>query len=344
MKARAVKRASKKADQIHAEIYGDPNAPTDPDVILDGLGEPAVPTEPPVEPPIDEPPAEPSLTVVPEPPVELPPDPDIVDPAEPVDTELLEKAEHKYSVLQGMHRKMLDENNDLRARLAALEAAPVAPVESSPLTTGNLTSGDVEDYGSDLIDMVKRAAHDEISPELAKLRDENERLRTQMTGVTSNIDAKAKGDVFGTLVKAVPNWEQINESEDFLFWLAQQDTFSGTRRHDLLTQAFGENDSARVISFFNAFLNENMTVTPPEPAATPVAPVQPKVDLMSMAAPGRAPSAGQPSNQADTRVYSRAEIQAHYTAVQTGKFSGSAADKKRIEQAFVTAANEGRVT
>lgn len=357
--ARAVKRAAKRAETIHAEIYGQPaGSDADPDTILDGLnndGTPGTPNTPPVE-PVEPPaePAEPALTVVPneddpitpaEPVDPVVPDEPVDPPAEPAATDLLTKAEHKYSVLQGMHRKMLDENNDLRSRLGALEAAPIAPIEPSPLPPGSsVTAEDVEDYGSDLIDMVKRAAHEEISPQLAKLEAENAQLRNQLTGVTSNIDARAKGDVYGTLATEVANWEQINNSDEFLFWLAQQDPFSGERRHDLLTQAFKTNDSARVVTFFKAFLSEDTAVTPPQPAAaTPAAPVQPKVDLVSMAAPGRAQAAGQPSNQADTRTYTRAEIQAHYKSVQLGKFTGTQADKTRIEKDFVTAANEGRV-
>ena len=355
--ARAVKKAAKKAEDIHAEVYGKPTDGTsDPDAILDDLNvEPGAPDPgaPPAEPAE---PTEPALSVVPDP---APPVDASAEPAEPVPgadtppvdppaapdaTELLDKAEHKYSVLQGMHRKLLDENNDLRGRLDVLEAAPAAPIEPSPLaTSAHITDDDVEDYGSDLIGMVKRAAHEELSPAMAKLTEENQALRDQIAGVTTSIDTRAKGDVYGTLAKEVTDWEAINNSDEFLFWLAQRDPFSGERRHDLLTQAFQKNDSARVVNFFNAYLNENMTVAPPTPAADTPAPVTPKVDLVSMAAPGRAQAGGPPSNQADTRTYTRAEIAAHYKLVQTGKFPGTDAEKVRIEKAFVQAANEGRV-
>jgi len=367
MKARAVKKAAREAEKLHAQMYGGGN----PDEILDGLDDTPVPGDTPVAAsvdatPGDTSPAEPVPDDVPksdDTPVEASATGAASEPVskEPVSdtpagegTDLtheqeLEKAQHKYSVLQGMHRKMLDENNDLRARIHALEetasAAP-APSPVAPDTTPShlITEDDVEDYGADLIGMVKRAAQEAVSPELAKLQTENEQLRNQISGVTTTISTRAKEDIYSTLATQVPNWQEINKSEDYLFWLAQRDPFSGERRHDLLTQAFEANDSARVINFFKAFLNEDMTVTPPKPAAddTP-APVAPKIDLVSMAAPGRAQAPGKPNNQTDTRVYSRAEISAHYKAVQTGKFGGTDADKNRIEKAFIKAANEGRV-
>lgn len=365
MKARAVKRNAKLAEKIHAEVYGPP--PTeDPDAILDDLtgGTGDTPGDVGDAAPAEQGAEAPALAVVPDPAApdgavtdaatpDAPVDPDAPAPdAEvtatgeaPGASELLEKAEHKYSVLQGMHRKLLDDNNELRARLDTLEAAPVAPLEPSPLGGDPLlTSEDVESYGSDLIGMVKRAAAEELSPELKKLRTENEQLRNQISGVTTTINTSAKEGVYSTLDTQVPNWEATNNSEEFIFWLAQKDPFSGTRRHDLLTQAFSNNDSARVINFFNAYLNENTAVQPPQPAAGNSAPVQAKVDLVSMAAPGRAQSGATPSNQADERRYSKAEIADFYKTVQLGKFKGTDADKKRIEKSYINAANAGRVT
>lgn len=349
MKARAVQKAAKKADQLHAQIYGNKDAaPVDnPDDILDELN---AEVDAPVKEMVNESGTENDAPVVTSSddaatddstPTEGAAEP-VQEPVETIEQQLA-KSEHRYKVLQGMHRKLLEDNNQLRARVETLEATPpkiqVSPLESSEAL---ITDSDVDDYGTDLIEFVKRAAKAEISPQLAKLEQENEQLRNQITGVTTTIDSRAKDDVYGTLGKNVPGWEQINQSEDFLFWLAQKDAFSGQRRHDLLTQAFKNNDSARVVAFFNAFLSEDMTVTPPMPAA-PSAPVVPKVDLRSMVAPGRAQSAGQPNNQTESRLYSRDEISAHYKAVQLGKFTGTAADKLRIEKAFVKAANEGRV-
>ena len=69
--------------------------------------------------------------------------------------------EHKYRVLQGMYeadvRKATARQNALDARLAAIEAAPPATT-----ATAQPNKDDLDKFGADLIDMVKRYAENEM--------------------------------------------------------------------------------------------------------------------------------------------------------------------------------------
>jgi hypothetical protein len=351
-KARAVARAARQAEKIHEEIYGKPTEES-PDEILDGLSandEAATPEAEPAsaEPgdgaaePVDNPqePVEGAAEPAPE------PEPQATDNGV---QDALDKLDHKYKVLQGMHRKLLEENMELRNKVSEMASKPPAPAApastTAPQELSLLSAEEIEDYGSDMITVMKKAAREAVANEVAELRAENLSLRSQISGVTTQIDTSAKNSIYGTLDSEVSNWREINQSDDFLVWLNEPDLFSGKMRQDLLTQAFEDSDAARVVRFFKAYLNEDAAVAPVvtnEPVTTE--PVTPKVDMKSMVAPGKPKVGGAPGDQTDTRIFTSKEINDFYRSVQLGKFPGTDADKTRMEKAIVKAANEGRVT
>ncbi len=207
-----------------------------------------------------------------------------------------------------------------------------------------LSAEEIEDYTPEMVDVMKRAAREAIAGELADLKAENKRLHAELSGVTTQIDTSAKSSIYATLDSEVPNWREINESSEFLGWLTEPDMFSGELRQSLLRQAFDANDTARVIRFFKAYLNEDAAVAPAVPnEPEPATPVTPKIDMKSMVAPGKPKHGGAPSDQADTRVFTQREISEFYKSVQLGKFPGTEADKLKMERAIIKAANEGRV-
>lgn len=352
----AAQRAGRKAEKIHEEIYGKKEGEETADEILASLdGEPPKGGE--------ETPPEPAATKNDG--EETPPEPKVAEPApapEPAHEperdqrevvqqleERLEKTDHKYKVLQGIHRKLLEENMELRSQLDEANSRNANPVPANPVaqpkTDVSLISAEErEDYGSEMIDVMKRAAREAVADEMADLKAENARLHGELAGVSNQINTSAKSNIYATLDSEVPNWRDINEDESFLIWLAEPDLFSGKQRQDLLKQAFDANDTARVVRFFRAYLSEDAAVAPaPATEPAPAAPVAPKVDVKSMVAPGKPKQGGAPSDQADTRVFTQQEIKDFYKSVQLGKFPGTEADKRRMEAAIIRAANEGRV-
>lgn len=285
-------------------------------------------------------------------------DPSPVEPMESTGTMELDddsKFEHKYNVLQGKYnaevprlnsqiKDLTSELNSMRNLLASLESIST-PVELNSKGKKLLKDEEIEDYGSDMIDVIKRAALEEVQPYIDQLSAENTRLRDALSGVSASVGHNARDMLYNALNTEVPNWKELNHDNGFLSWLEGSDAYSGARKGDLLTQAFENNDAARVIAFFKGYLNENAIVSQTKAPTTAAKQVtDPKIDLISMAAPGVSKgSSSVQSAQGDKRVYTHAEIAAFYRDVQTGKYKGRVEEQRAIERDILTAPAEGRI-
>src|SRR5215468_8534731 len=109
-----------------------------------------------------------------------------------------------------------------------------------------LTLDDEKNFGPELLDVAIRSARHALAPELQQLHNENAQLRDEVSRNTpSSIDQY--------LDQHVPNWRQINASEEFHNWLLLPDTFSGVIRDRLLKDAARSGDASRVANFFRGF-------------------------------------------------------------------------------------------
>lgn len=262
--------------------------------------------------------------------------------------------EQRYRSLQGIHRSRMKaaeiEINDLQGRIQTLESTVQAPAQTETTTqSSGLSAEEIEDYGSDLISVMKRAAREEIQGELSTLRQENSSLRQQLGTVNGTVQQNVKTAMFSQLTSEVPNWRTINDSEGFHFWLEQPDPYSGARRQNLLTQAFDGNDTTRVINFFKGYISEAGAVQPPPtPVDTPATETrQPQVAMENLVAPGKPrgdTSVAQTSTQNDGRVWSEKDIAAFYAKVQKGHYRNYPEEKGRIEREIHDAVQQGRVT
>lgn len=275
--------------------------------------------------------------------------------------------EHKYNTLQGMFNTLKSQAdgkdadiNRLQAELSGLqsvlatmqsapaaEAAPKAEAEQEQPGTSGLSPQEVEEYGADLIDIMKKAAKEAVAGELEQLRTENNTLKQKLGGVSNDMAQSARQELINKLNAEVPNWQAMNTDQTFLDWLKQVDTYAGARRQMLLTQAYEANDAPRVIAFFKGFLTENAAVSPgsasAQQAATPPT-RQPKVDMGSLIAPGTPTPSGSASVNEGKKLWSNREISQFYQDVNRGKYRGRDADKQKIEVDIVAAAAEGRIT
>ena len=321
-----VKRQIEEAEKLHKEVYGD-NEVTDEDKnVISQL--PGGPDEP-----------EPSNEVVNEPAPEPEPEP---EPEKPVDFE------QKYNVLQGKYNaevpRLHAQVKELSQELASMRQVmanfdKVQPVESTP---GEKLIGeqDIEDYGADMIDVIKRAAKEELQPIIDKLQKENEQLREALNGVSSTVTETAREALFRIMDSELPNWSEVNHDPGFLAWLEDVDPFSGQKRKAMLTQAFESNDASRVLTFFKSYIQENAAV---QPTTTTKPEDTTKVDLVSMAAPGKPHGGTHSSAQGDKRVYSQKEIAKFYRDVQLGLYKDREAERIAIERDILAAPSEGRI-
>lgn len=342
---RSVKKKIKEAEDLHAKVY-----------------------TPPVETPEAEAEAKPDaekvaavednadLTIVEEPKAEVPAPDDTPEQLAEEQQEPVEDAwEQKYRVLNGkykaevptLHRQVKTMQaevaglHDLLANLQTAKQQVEVPAAEQTIPQGSLLKPDeIEDYGSDLIDVMKRAGREAMSPELKRMKDEIASLNQQLGGVSQSVAMSGRDKVFNLLSSKVPNWEELNNDPGFLSWLDQSDPYSGIPRQQMLTNAFGQNDGARVITFFQGYLNENDTIQTAQQEVAPQRIPQKKLD--DLVAPGR-PKAPVAAAQKGKRTWTQAQIAAFYKDVNSGKYRNNPDKKTALEQDIINAPLEGRL-
>lgn len=332
----AVRRAAAAAEQAHKQSYAKDDEPA-PTANTDSNA------PPPVEAPAAIAPPEPLQEAVTPPGNSEPP-----TTATPVEVNW----EHRYKSMEGRYKRaendiraMSDQIASMQALIANMQAA--APVESTPAelqAKSLLTPEEVNEYGSEFLGVVAKKAKEELSPEVAKLQKEIERLNKRIEGTTQSASARARAELEATLDEKIPNWRDVNVAPEFHSWLALPDLYSGAIRHQLLTAAYEQNNTPRVLAFFKGFLSEEAATAPAlsEPAPAGVSPD--KIPLENFAAPGRAKTAAAPSSApVEKPIFTRATIARFYADSAAGKYRGREAEKNRIEAQIFDAEREGRI-
>jgi hypothetical protein len=254
--------------------------------------------------------------------------------------------EHKFKTLQGMfeskqqkaqkvERELRDQINALNLLVTQLRSQPPAPRAPSQRL---VTDEEAADYGPDMIDVIKRAAREELLPEL-------ETVREQVTDVNKHLIGTAEERMYAALDANVPNWRVLNTDPGFLNWLQEIDPFSGQQRHSMLNSAVTNLDTFRVQAFFKGYIDQTAAVDDQAPQPEAGQARQPQVSLESLVAPGRPKSTtGQGAQQSNgKRVWNSGDIQRFYEDVRKGAYRSRVAERERIEQEIIAAGREGRV-
>lgn len=257
--------------------------------------------------------------------------------------------EQKYKTLQGMYNtdvpRLNSVNRDLSSRVEQLESllgtinnqqeAPAqAPVEKL------ITEDDVKEYG-DSIDVMRRAAKEEVAGELARVREleaEIEKLKNvvpQVQQVQRQQKSSSEQQFWNTLNREVPNWNEINSSQDFQSWLLQIDPLTGMTRQTYLEDAQRKLDSKRVATFFSTY--EQATGNANDARETRSS----NSELVKQVAPGRGRSTKPVAGEGKT--YSRADITKFFEDVRFGKYKGREDERAKKERDIFAAQQEGRI-
>lgn len=259
--------------------------------------------------------------------------------------------EQRYRTLQGMFAKTNEQNAELRGRLdemsaqlSRLSAAPQTQQTQQPVAPTAkryLTEEEVKDYGQEFIDVTKRAAREEFEGRLAELQEQIKNLTASQQNVVQTAAAASKvaaetldDKYYSALDVGEPDWEKINESPQFLTWLAEVDTFTGARRQALLNQAFAAKDATRTLAFFKAFKQ-----TQNGAGATPNK--SPSVDTASLVSPETGASGTPASNSKRGKIWSQAEVEKVYDDRVRGKITPQRFND--LEKEIMAAVSEGRI-
>jgi hypothetical protein len=183
------------------------------------------------------------------------------------------------------------------------------------MTANYLTDQDVQNYGSELIDLTQRAAAQALTPTLVQIQQDNAELRQRLA-----IEARHRLDA--QVAAAVPNYREIDRDPRWHQWLLSVDALSGQQRQVLLNQAIAESNATRVIGFFKGWQRE------------------------AGADAGQAaqqPSRRMPMWSTGQRTYTRAEIQRLYRHHAMGAYKDREAEWARQEADIIAAGREGRI-
>lgn len=282
--------------------------------------------------------------------------------------------EHQFNSMKGRYERTETDNRRMAAQIADMQRLlatmpvnqpqPPRPPEGSGVQfTGGISGNaprqpqrrvspkEIEEYTPELLDVVGRRAQEVIEPYLHGIYNQFEQrlgtLQQQLGGVRGAVAYSAQERMYNDLSQKIPNWEKINDMPEWHAWLKNPDPMTGQIRQTILTGAHQNNQTNQVVAVFERFMAENGIQTPslPPPANNGYvapAPVTPQVNLMALAAPGRAKE-GQSSVPQTKPIYSGADIKQFYNDKTFGRYAGREDEANRIEQDILLAARENRI-
>lgn len=230
-----------------------------------------------------------------------------VEPTQVQETQVTQQTpsvdwEQKFRVIEGKYRaeipRLLDQNRELSDRLdnaiKAMEAKAQEPQKEAKL----VTDADVEAYGADLVDMVRRASREEFDSLAKKLVEKLEQRFGQVVEQVAQTEqrvVKSDTDKFwDAVLKTVPEFEAINNDPRWFAFLDAR--IPGTRftRRATAEDAIKSLDDQSLIEQLVAFKE---TIAPPVEEAQK--PAKAKQNLNAQVAPStsRASTPTEPTGQ-----------------------------------------------
>ena len=246
--------------------------------------------------------------------------------------------------------------NEVARENARLKQPRIDPAQS-PLPM--ITDKEREDYGADLIEVMKRAAVEAVLPMLRPLAQTMGQVQARVETTENETGKQFLARMHGSMDNEVPGWNDLNADPNFIAWTKRNDVFSGLNRQELLQKAWYAGDSNRVAAFFRSYLAEEAATDPaaaqqrqqaygngyaghaPTGPAPSTQQPAPRVTLESLAAPGRARAAAMAP--AGKPVWTAEGISSFYMDVANGKFRGRDAERVATEADLMAAQREGRI-
>jgi uncharacterized protein YaaR (DUF327 family) len=239
-----------------------------------------------------------------------------------------EKWEARYKTLHGkynaevprLHAAIKERDaklNSLTEEVEALKAKAATPRESL------IKPEEVNEYGEPLVDLIRRAARDEVQGKDSEIAD----LKRKLDQVQVATAETKEVSFYERLAASVPDWMALNDDPAFHDWLGEFDELAGMQRQALLSAAEEKRDADRVARFFNAFkkVQQDKSAEANASLASQVTPVGTRSD----------------SPPASKKIWTRAEIADFYARDRRGEYSDEKA--AAIDQEIQLAIRETRV-
>lgn len=240
--------------------------------------------------------------------------------------------EQRYRSLDGMIRARDKQIQQLHDLLAGMQQQPQQPQESSDDAGPIITKKDEDDFGSELVDMARRAAREEFRSLKSDILKEVKELRDNLKGVNEVTQVTAQ-DRFEMKLDSLTDkrWRVLDTDQSFIDWLT-----SSTSRHKVFTTAVQGQDATTVADFFNDYAE----MANQQRAQAEVPKQSRKAEIEKQVSPGKSKSVGTPSSQAGgKKVWTKTEIAQAYA----NKKQYKADEFQQMEREIAAAQREGRV-
>lgn len=236
--------------------------------------------------------------------------------------------------------------------------------QPEPAPTPLVTDADREEYGAEMLDLVRRVFREEqrsVDERMGARIQALEYAVGQLQGVAPKVanveraQAMTAEQLFwAELKKQVPNWETIDRDESFLRWVLEPDRLSGQPRQSFLEAARRALDVRGVANVFRSWLEETgqtsggapdatATAQPPTANTGAGAGVAARSELDAQIAPGTSRAVPQPQQQQAAEPVSRAAILKFGDDVRRGLYAGKDTERQTEWNRLVAAANSGNV-
>lgn len=274
----------------------------------------------------------------------------VVEPISAVEDENSETYMQRWKSLQGIHhstaqkaRVLEDRVMQLEGLIASMQSAPAA--QPAPVEKKHLTEKDSEDYGTDMVDFVRRA----VAEGTAAIQDENRALRQELhrlSGVVPAVQQVAQQQrmtqeerFWGDLSQAVPDWQRVNDTQAFKDWLLDADPMTGITRQTYLDDAQQQGDVARVANIFTSWKTQfGKPVEHKKQGANQSI----QNELERQIAPGRTQASSAP-NTNEAKQWTAGDIAKFYDDIRKGAYKGRDGEMQALERDIFLAQREGRV-
>lgn len=246
-----------------------------------------------------------------------------------------EKWEHKYRRLQGKYDaevpRLHAQVRELQGVLAQMQQqmqAPPPPAEQPKEPDKYVSDEDVANYGEDFVDIQRRITLDATRD----LRKQVEELKAQLAQQGSQVQSVS---FEARLLKAVPDFEQINADPAWIEWLNEVDPLIRGPRRAVAQQAYANGDVEAVKSYVDLWRKSQ---APAQPAPA----VSRQQELQRQVQPSRATTSA-PSSGAK-KTYTMGEAEALFNRIQHLTAQGRIDEAKRLDAEISAAYAEGRIS
>lgn len=183
-----------------------------------------------------------------------------VTPTQPVPDQKDDVAywKQKFDSLRGkfdaevptLYQQLKEQNAQLQKLAQQLQERESAPTAKEQDEQALVTSKDVDDYGADLVDMVRRAAQEvsqkAVTHAISELRKEFGAVKEQMGTVTERVYQSESDKFWAGVMNLVPDWKQIDADPRWIEFLDTTPEFAEDTYRELAGKAIQRGDATKI--------------------------------------------------------------------------------------------------